>query len=70
MALDFGRTFFHTIGDPNLCTGQTKFWIPVVRGKYMPSIQKYQWLEDGSTKKEINFNLQHWGRSQPNGNGT
>ena len=77
MALDFGRTFFHTIGDPNLCSGHPKFWIPVVQGKYMPSIQwwqypstRYQWLEDGSVKKEIDFNFQNWGRSQPNGNGT
>ena len=70
MALDFNSTFLHKIGDPNLCSESTKFWIPVVRGEYMPSTQKYQWLKDGSTKTEIDFHHQNWGRSQPNGNGT
>ena len=70
MALDFSKEFSHIMGDRTLCSGRTKFWIPVVQGQYMPSTQKYKWLSDGPTKKEIYSQYQNWARSQPNGNGT
>ena len=65
MTMRVDQEFQHTIGDPTVCSGRTKFWIPVVLGAYTDD--HMNWVADSST--EVQDGDHNWARSQPNGDG-
>ena len=77
LSMDVSQEFLpkYTFGDPAICSGRTKFWLPIVLDGYFPSEEwgrkkKYRWLSDQQNGKEISLSEQKWARSQPNGYGS